>query len=195
MRITGVTPAEGPVAGRTLVTITGANLPELPDVFFGDERAQVVSVVAPTFIVVDTPPGEPGWVNVRVVDRASGDEAVLDNAYLYVEEGVEPPPSTTTTTAWVPPTTTPIVTTTTLPVTTTPTTAPVVTTLPPATTTMPPAPVGDPFQDWRDSMLRTPEGLELAPPAADDPINNIPLDVWIGNYCDQPVCPGWVLED
>ncbi len=193
MAITGVNPAEGPVVGRTLATITGRELPELVDVFFGDQRAEIISVTAPTFIVVDTPPGEPGWVNVRVVDRVSGDEAVMDNAFLYINEGEEPPPTTTTTTSttiWSP------ATTTTLGGGQPTTTTPVVTTIPvtPTTTVVPVNPF-DELNDWRDSLLQTPEGLTLAPPAADDPINSLSLDVWIGAFCDEPICPGWVLED
>ncbi len=177
------------MTGHTLVTITGQNLPELPEVFFGERSAEIVSVAAPTFIVVDTPPGNPGWVNIKVVDRATGDTVTLDNGYLYTQEGEEPPPSTTTTT--VPGTTTTLgITTTTGPTTTQPS----VTTMPPVPTTVPPDVPIDAFRDWRDSLLRTPEGLTLAPPAPDDPINSIPLDLWIGALCDEPVCPGWVLE-
>lgn len=187
--ITSINPASGPVAGHTLVTITGRNLPELPEVSFGDRTAEIVSVVAPTFIVVDTPPGNPGWVDVTITDRATGNSAVLVNAFAYTEVGEAPPPTTTTV---VPPSTTIGVTTTTGVV---PTTQPTATTGPPPPTTAPPvAPLPD-LRDWRDSLLQTPAGLTLAPPAADDPINSIPVDLWIGALCDDPVCPGWVLED
>ncbi len=192
MLITGVNPAEGPTVGRTLVTITGKNLPGSVDVFFGEQGAEVVSVVAPSFIVVDTPPGAAGWVNVTVVDSATGDEAVLENGFLYTEDGVEPPPSTTTTSGPAVTTTIAVTTTSSGP---TSTTTPGATTVPPNSTTGAPELPSDHFQDWRDSLLRTPEGLTLAPPAADDPINSLALDAWIGALCDEPVCPGWVLED
>ena len=189
MTIASINPAEGPTAGHTLVTITGRNLPELPEVFFGDRTGEIVSVVASTFIVVDTPPGNPGWVDVTINDRATGESTVLSNAYAYVDDGDDPPP-TTTTVASV--TTTVGVTTTTGAATTT--TLPVVTTGPPPSTSTPPTAPSPDFRDWRDSMLQTPEGLTLAPPAADDPINSIPVDLWVGALCDEPVCPGWVLE-
>jgi len=189
LAITSIDPASGPVAGRTLVTITGRNLPELPEVFFGDRTAEIVSVAAPTFIVVDTPPGNPGWVDVKITNRATGASTVLPNAFAYTEEGETPPPTTTTLAT---------TTTTTLGVTTT-TAPPATTTLP--ITTEPPPPTGPPnvpqpdLRDWRDSLLRTPQGLTLAPPAADDPITGFPVELWIGALCDEPICPGWVLED
>ena len=177
-----------------MVTITGKLLPEQPDVYFGESQAEIVTVVAPNFIIVDTPPGELGWVNVRVVDSATDDEAVMDNAFLYTEGNVEPPPTTTTTTTFSPtPTTQPITTTSFTPGPTT--TTPVVTTLPPTPTTQPWINPMEEFDKWRDSLLRTPEGLNLAPPAPDDPMSRVPLDAWIGALCDEPICPGWVLED
>ncbi|MCP3999206.1 MAG: S8 family serine peptidase [bacterium] len=190
--VTGVNPAQGPTTGHTLVTITGKDLPELADVYFGERSAEIVSIIAPTFIVVDTPPGAAGWVDVKIVDRGTGASFVLSNGFLYTDDGQEPPPSTTT--SLVPGSTT---TTITSPATTA---APTTTTLPSSTTLIPvPTTTAneispDDFGDWRDSLLRTPEGLTLAPPAADDRINSLPLDLWVGTLCDQPICPGWVLE-
>lgn len=191
-QVTGLNPAQGPAAGHTLVTITGKDLPELAEVYFGERTAEIVSILAPTFIVVDTPPGTAGWVDVAIVDRSTGDTFVLTNGFLYTVEGEEPPPSTTTTLVPVSTTTTIVPPPTTASTTTsTPTTE---TTLNPVPTTTAPEIPTDEFRDWRDSLLRTPEGLTLAHPAADDPINSLPVDLWVGTLCDQPICPGWVLE-
>jgi hypothetical protein len=183
--VTGVNLAQGPVAGNTLVTITGENLPELPEVRFGERGAEIISVTAPTFIAVDTPPGTAGFVDVTVVDRATGATTIYRDGYQYVAERQEP--ATTTTGPPSPTTTTTTITTTTGPVSTTSTTQA-------APTTVVPIP-NETLNDWLDDVLRTPEGLELAQPAPDDPINQLPVELWAGALCDEPVCPEWVLED
>lgn len=188
LRITDIDPDEGPTAGGILVTITGKNLPEIADVFFGERRAQIVALTAPTFVIVDLPPGGAGSVDVVVVDKATGDRAVLPSGFTYHDDG-DPEPTTTT----APPTATTAATTT-LPPVTTPTTSPPSSTLP-TTTASPPVAPGDTLQDWLDGVLRTPEGLTLADPAADDRMADLPTELWAGALCDEPVCPGWVLED
>lgn len=196
MGITGINPSAGPIAGRSMVTITGSNLPELADVYFGDRTAGIVSVVAPTFLVVNTPPGAAGFVDVTVVDRATGDQTTYEHGYRYVEEGQEPVTTTTTstTTPTTATTTTGGVTETTIQVTTT-MAAPTTSTSPVLTSTTLPNVAPDPtLDDWLDSVLRTPEGLTLAPPAADAAISRFPVELWAGALCDEPVCPGWVLE-
>lgn len=187
LAITDISPSEGPSTGGILVTITGRNLPELVDVYFGDRRAEIVSVMAPTFIVVDAPNGTPGPVDVRVMDRVTGDSVVFPAGFTYVDQSEDPMPTTTTG-----PTTTLAVTTTTpgttAPATAAPTTAAAPTTVPPV---LPPQTTLD---DWLDQVLRTPEGLTLAEPAADDLMASLPVELWAGALCDEPVCPGWVLE-
>ena len=193
MAITRINPASGPVTGGSLVTITGSNLPEDPEVLFGERRAELISVVAPNFIVVNTPAGNPGWVDVSVVDRETGATTVLAQGFAYLEEGQAPPETTTTTTtttlpgATLPPTSSPATLAT--------TTAAPTTTMAPTTTATLPEPEQVSIDDWVDSMLRTPEGLTLAPPAADAAIGRIPVSLWIGELCEDPVCPGWVLEN
>ncbi|MCP4964789.1 MAG: S8 family serine peptidase [bacterium] len=189
--ITGINPAQGPVAGNTLVTITGGNLPELPEVTFGERGVEIVSVIAPTFIVVDTPPGSAGFVDVTVTDRTTGAATVYRDGFQYVADGEVPATTTTTTTS-------PSLTTTTVmspstTITTTTSAAPTTSTTLVTSTTMP-VPDGT-LDDWLEDVLRTPEGLDLAPPAVDDPINAFPVELWAGALCDEPVCPGWVLED
>lgn len=192
MAITRINPASGPVPGGSLVTITGSNLPENPEVFFGDRRAELISVVAPNFIVVNTPAGNPGWVDVIVVDRDTGETTVSSQGFAYVADDEAPPEATTTTT----PTTIPRST---IPPTSSPTTL-ATTTAAPTTTVAPsttaPLSVTEEvsIDDWVDSLLRTPEGLSLGPPAADATIGHIPVSLWVGELCEQPVCPGWVLE-
>lgn len=191
MIVSGINPAEGPASGHTLATISGSNLPASPTVYFGERAVEVVTVVAGTFIVVDTPPGEAGWVDVRVVDRATGDEATLVNGYLYLDNEQPPPPSTLPPTTTSPPSPTTVAVTSTT--ATTATTAPT-TSMPATTTTAPTVAPSPSLEDWRDSLLQTPEGLTLAPVPEDSPIAAIPLDVWVGALCVEPMCPGWVLE-
>ena len=195
MRIIGVNPDQGPTTGGTLVTITGEHLPAEADVLFAERRGELVSAVAGSFLVVDTPPGPKGTVTVRVIDRNSGETAELPNAFTYTVAGEEPAP-TTTTTVTAPQSTTTTGPTTTLAITTTTTAHPTATstTEPPVSTTEPPLPDTS-FDDWLDSVLQTPDGLTLALPADDDPITGFPVELWAGAFCDEPVCPGWVLED
>jgi subtilisin family serine protease len=197
LRIVDIDPDEGPTSGGILVTITGRNLPELVDIYFAERRAQLVSVMAPTFVVVDLPPGTPGSVDVRLVDRTTGEEAILPDGFTYRAADTGPTP--TTTAAPGPATTTTVGVTTTTP---TATTSPVFlpsTSLPPSTSVAPPTtaplPDGDSLQNWLDSVLRTPQGLTLAEPAADDRMAQLPVELWAGAVCNEPVCPGWVLED
>jgi hypothetical protein len=183
MHITDINPDEGPTTGGILVTITGEELPSSPSVYFADRSAEVVSAVAGSFIVVDVPAGQPGSVDVTVTDRTAGELTTFASGFTYIAPGVEPEPTTTT----MPATTS----------TTAGSTAPTTTTAIPTTTTTSPSasPPGGSLDDWLDSVLQTPEGLTLAPPAPGDPIGQIPASFWAGALCDQPVCPGWVLED
>jgi hypothetical protein len=174
IRITDVDPAQGPPAGGTTVTITGKELPHDPIVSFGDRTASIVAVAAPTFIVVISPPGELGPVDVVVTNRTGDDAATYADGFEYIAEGDSGTPTTTSavTTSSAAPTTT-------------------VGTL--NTTTA--SPRGGGLDDWLDDVLVTPEGLTLAPPAADDPFGRIPVEWWAGAICDEPVCPGWVIQD
>lgn len=194
MAITRINPTSGPPAGGSLVTITGSNLPENPEVFFGDRRAELISVVAPNFIVVNTPAGNPGSVNVTVVDRDTGETTVLRQGFAYVADDEAPPEATTTTTTKAPQSAA-------IPSTSSPTTLPPSTVAPTTSTILAPSTIAPPavaeqvsIDDWVDSLLRTPEGLTLSPPAADAAISRVPVSLWVGELCRQPVCPGWVLE-
>src|SRR6185369_4753634 len=63
--IYSVTPDDGPTTGKTKVTITGFGLAPHPVVYFGRQRATVVSATDQK-LVVTAPPGC-GVVNIRVV--------------------------------------------------------------------------------------------------------------------------------
>jgi hypothetical protein len=176
MRITDVDPPRGPSAGGTLVTISGAELPDDPTVWFGDARASIVTVAAPTFIVVDAPAGRVGSVDVRVVDTGSGDGTVLADGFTYVGadedgavpttvEGADPGAGDSTPAA-------------------------------PTTSHAAPTPnvsAGGDLDEWLDGMLVTPDGLTLAPLSGIHPLASIPTAMWAGALCNEPVCPGWVL--
>lgn len=197
LRIVDIDPDEGPTSGGILVTITGRNLPELVDIYFAERRAQLVSIMAPTFVVVDLPPGTPGSVDVRLVDKTTGEEVIVPHGFTYRDTDSGPTPATTA--APSPATTTTVVATTTTPAAPTSTvflpstSMPAPTSAAPTTTT--PLPNGDELQDWLDRVLKTPQGLTLAEPAEDDRMTQLPVELWAGAVCNDPVCPGWVLED
>ncbi len=174
-RITDVDPASGSTAGGTVATITGVELPADPTVWFGERQAEIVVVASPTFIVVDTPPAPAGPVDVRVVDDDAGVDLVYVDGFTYVD----PTDGTATTTTTVAPTTT----------------GPEDDGggAPPATPPTDPTD-GESLDEWLDGVLVTPEGLTLAPAPSDSPLFGIPVTAWVGELCEQPVCPGWVLE-
>jgi subtilisin family serine protease len=176
MQITEVHPNEGPTAGGTLVTITGRNFPDLPLVDFGDTRGGSIISSTDKFIVLPTPRGSAGYVDVTVTDRATEGVATYPDGFLYTDDE---PGSVTTTTE---------VTVTSGPPSSTTSSAPS-----PPSSTNPPSNGGS-IDDWLGAVLVTPEGLTLAPPSPDDPINAVPIERWAGELCNEPVCPGWVLQ-
>jgi hypothetical protein len=64
----GLTPNLGPTAGGTSVTITGSGFADARGVNFGTNAATSFTVVSPTEIVAVSPPGQPGPVNVTVLN-------------------------------------------------------------------------------------------------------------------------------
>jgi hypothetical protein len=64
--VTKVSAASGPVSGGSLVTVTGTSLADATAVRFGSAKARIKSKTA-TQIVVFSPPGKAGTVDVRVV--------------------------------------------------------------------------------------------------------------------------------
>ena len=158
------------------MTITGKNFPDLPLVDFGDTRGGSIISSTDKFIVLPTPRGSAGYVDVTVADRATEGVATYPDGFLYTDDE---PGSVTTTTE---------VTVTSGPPSSTTSSAPS-----PPSSTNPPSNGGS-IDDWLGAVLVTPEGLTLAPPSPDDPINSIPVELWAGELCNEPVCPGWVLQ-
>ncbi len=84
--VTAVTPALGPAAGGTYVTLTGTGLADVTDVTFGGTSAVVLDVAADgSSVVVEAPLGMPGTVDLVVV--LPGPDVVLPDAYTYVPDG------------------------------------------------------------------------------------------------------------
>lgn len=87
--ISAVSPASGPLAGGTLVTLTGTNLTGASAVTFGGTPATGVTVVSPTQITALTPAGS-GTVDV-VVTTAGGPSAIGSSArFTYVAAPAAP---------------------------------------------------------------------------------------------------------
>ncbi|MFZ3557207.1 IPT/TIG domain-containing protein [Streptomyces sp. BH055] len=68
--ITAVSPATGPAAGGTLVTITGTALDGVSAVNFGSTAGTSLQIKSPTQLTVKAPAGATGAVNVVLVDDA-----------------------------------------------------------------------------------------------------------------------------
>jgi hypothetical protein len=81
--VTGISLTKGSTAGGTTVTITGTNLTNATSVMFGSKAGTIVSNTA-TQIVVTTPAGTVGTVDVRVVTAGgtSATSSVDKFAYL-----------------------------------------------------------------------------------------------------------------
>ncbi len=75
--VTGISPAGGPVAGGTLVTITGVNLTGATAVNFGSTTLTSLTIVSDTKITVTSPAGT-GTVDVTVV--TAGGTSVTSSA-------------------------------------------------------------------------------------------------------------------
>ncbi len=72
--LTSLSPASGPAAGGTAVTITGSGLSNVAAVYFGDVAATSVTVVSDTEVQVASPPGA-GDVPVSVLSTDGGASA------------------------------------------------------------------------------------------------------------------------
>jgi hypothetical protein len=88
-KISRVKPASGRTQGGTPVTISGSGFTtssegEAPGVFFAGRLAQEISWVNETTLWVRTPPGEPGWATVTVINPDGG-AATLVNGFTYEE--------------------------------------------------------------------------------------------------------------
>jgi hypothetical protein len=91
LTVTSISPAEGPVAGSTVVEIRGTGFerplfsPVRPgtEVFFGDTRAADVGFIDETSLRVVTPAHFPGNTTVRVFND-DGSTVTVPNAFTFV---------------------------------------------------------------------------------------------------------------
>ena len=91
--VTGITPASGPSAGGTSVTLTGTNLTGASEVDFGAMPASAFTVNSATSITVTTPPGS-GTVDATVV-TAGGTSATSANDQFTFTGGTPVPSGAT----------------------------------------------------------------------------------------------------
>ncbi|PJB37268.1 MAG: hypothetical protein CO108_21470 [Deltaproteobacteria bacterium CG_4_9_14_3_um_filter_63_12] len=83
LAITQVSPALGPVAGGTTVTVNGAGFDSSTTVFFGALPASSVTLGNATRLTATTPPGSGGAVDVQV--RRGTVSATLADGFFYTE--------------------------------------------------------------------------------------------------------------
>jgi hypothetical protein len=79
--VSSVSPNVGPLAGGTVVTITGTNFAAPATVTFGSSAATNVVVGSGTSITATTPSGSAGAVNVTVT--SNGQSGTLNNGFTY----------------------------------------------------------------------------------------------------------------
>jgi hypothetical protein len=80
--VTGVTPASGPSAGGTAVTISGTNLTGASAVYFGGMAASTFTVNSATSISATTPPGS-GTVNTTVVTAGGTSASSVNDQFTF----------------------------------------------------------------------------------------------------------------
>jgi hypothetical protein len=81
--VSSVSPNQGPVAGATKVTITGANLTGASAVKFGSAAATAVKVESPSEIIATSPAGS-GTVNVTVTTAGGQSAESSAGHYTYI---------------------------------------------------------------------------------------------------------------
>lgn len=83
--IDGLTPSHGPFTGGTRARIDGRGFSSKLRVFVGDVEIDSASLLAsdPTRAAIVTPPGPPGFVDVKIRDEATAKERVLKSGFYY----------------------------------------------------------------------------------------------------------------
>jgi hypothetical protein len=82
--IDGLSPSHGPFKGGARAFIRGRGFSSKLRVFFGpNEATGDILASDPTRVAIDTPAGNPGFVDVRIRDEATSKERVLANGYYY----------------------------------------------------------------------------------------------------------------
>ncbi|MFO0751433.1 MAG: IPT/TIG domain-containing protein [Myxococcota bacterium] len=90
LRVLGVIPSSGPLAGGATVTIAGQGFVPGALVYLGGRVASDIQVLGPNAITVTTPAGvTAGRVDVRVEVPGGGAHS-LPNAYAYVDDSTPP---------------------------------------------------------------------------------------------------------
>ena len=80
-----ISPSKGAIAGGTLVSVVGSSMDKIEQVFFGESSALIEDSRDPTRLLVRTPPGKPGLVDVTVRWRDSNTPKVLKKAFTYFD--------------------------------------------------------------------------------------------------------------
>jgi len=83
--VTAISPASGPEAGRTQVTISGSHFTGATTVSFGATTATAAIVNSDTSITATAPPGTDGIVDVTVTGPGGTSTAVTADHYTYLE--------------------------------------------------------------------------------------------------------------
>ena len=82
--VTGLSPASGPTAGATSVTITGTNFTGVTAVKFGTVSATPITVNSPQSVTVPAPAGSPGTVDVTVAAAGATSATSTADHYTYL---------------------------------------------------------------------------------------------------------------
>jgi hypothetical protein len=81
--VTGISPASGPDAGGTVVTITGTGFLGTTKVSFGANAATTFTVNSDTSITATSPPGSTGNAHIRITNPAGVSAAVTADLFHY----------------------------------------------------------------------------------------------------------------
>ena len=88
--ITGVTPSSGPASGGIVVSVEGMDLTPDSEVWFGGNKAEIVTYGGSTGIAVTLPAGNDGPVDV-LVTTTGFEPSVLKAGFTYVSDAPGPP--------------------------------------------------------------------------------------------------------
>ena len=92
--VTGISPARGPIAGGTHVTITGSGLTDATGVYFGTIKAPAFTGNSATQITATSPPGT-GTVNITVTTPKGQSGATHADLFSYTSRSVTGAPTVT----------------------------------------------------------------------------------------------------
>jgi hypothetical protein len=88
--VTSLSVTSGPQTGGTTVVLTGTNLDIISDIYFGSNATSVITVNSDTEVVVVSPAGAEGAVNVTVVTPFGTSAPDAGNLFTY--DPLPPPP-------------------------------------------------------------------------------------------------------